>query len=107
MDERCLAACFVLVLCAGVVAGRSPPNTRVEALELVTVTREVDLTTPLVKQKVTMVVENKGSKPISILLYTVEPQLASKVSYIGAQVGERACQIEVLSISTLLCVLCV
>ena len=77
----------VLVLFAGVAVGaKSPPEIRVEALELSTVTREVDLTSPLVKQKVTMVVENKGSKAVAALLYTVEPQLAQKVAYITAQV---------------------
>lgn len=78
----------LLVLCIGVVVGaKLPPDDRVEALELSRVTREVDLSSPLVKQKVIMVVENKGSKPVTSVLYTVEPQLSGKVGYINAQVS--------------------
>lgn len=85
--KRGVVGLVVLVLCVGVaVSGKPPPDNRVETLELSTVTREVDLTSPLVKQKVTMVVENKGSKAVSTLLYTVEPQLAQKLAYITAQV---------------------
>lgn len=71
---------------SGAVWAKAPPDNRVEALELATVTREVDLTSPLVKQKVTMVLENKGSKAVTVMLYTVEPQLADKVAHISAQV---------------------
>lgn len=82
-----VAQSFLLVLCfSGDVLAKGPPDNRVEALELSTVTREVDLTSPLVKQKVTMVLENKGSKAISVMLYTVESPLVDKLAYINAQV---------------------
>ena len=85
MEYRCA---LVLVLCIGVAVGvKSPPDNRVEALELSRVTREVDLSSPLVKQKVIMAVENKGSTPVTSVLYMVEPQLAGKVGYITAQVS--------------------
>lgn len=68
-------------------SSKTAPNNRVGNLELSTVTRNVDLTTPLVKQKIVMVVENKGPKAVTSMLYAVEPQLADKVTYIGAQVS--------------------
>lgn len=78
----------VVALCVCVASGgKGPPDNRVEQLELSRVTREVDLTSPLVKQKVTLAVENKGSKPVTNFLYTVESQLARKVAYISAQVS--------------------
>ena len=84
---KCVILC-VLVSCYSMVAGKKvPPDLRVKNLVLSTVTREVDLRSPLVKQKVTMVVENKGSAPVNSMFYTVEPQLAAKVAYIGAQVS--------------------
>lgn len=83
-----LMVSLLLVLCvSGGVRAKGPPDNRVEALELATVTREVDLTSPLVKQKVTMVLENKGSKAVTSVLYTVEPQLEDKVAFISAQVS--------------------
>lgn len=78
---------LVLTLCLALAsAGKQPPDNRVEALELSRVTREVDLTTALAKEKVTLVIENKGNKAINYVLYTVEPQLANHVAYLGAQV---------------------
>ena len=78
----------VVALHADVVTCRKgPPDNRVEQLELTRVTREVDLASPLVKQKVTMVVENKGSKPVNNVLYVVESQLSKRVGYISAQVS--------------------
>jgi hypothetical protein len=78
-------ALFAACVC-GVLGAKSPPDNRVETLELSTVTREVDLTSPLVKQKVTMVVENKGTKAVTAVLYTVEPRLVQRLGYISAQV---------------------
>ncbi len=76
-----------LLFCLCLVMGKKEPRDhRVEALELTSVTREVDLTSPLVKLKVTMVVENKASKAVSSVYYTVERQLAKKLAYIDAQV---------------------
>lgn len=87
---RVVALSVLLVLCiSGAVRAKGPPDNRVEALELTTVMREVDLTSPLVKQKVTMMVENKESKAITVVLYTVEPQLVDKLAYINAQVRCR------------------
>lgn len=78
---------------------KPPPDNRVEALELSTVTREVDVTSPLMKQRVKMVVENKGSKPVTAVLYTVEPQLADKVAFISAQVScTCACELYLSSL---------
>ena len=88
MAVRCLLLLLLTVLCClGSSWGRKgPPDNRVEALELTLVTREVDLTSPLVKQKVTMVIENKASRAVSSVYYTLERQLAKKLAYIGAQV---------------------
>lgn len=87
MALKCVLVSVALVFCVGLVAGKKgPPDNRVESLELTSVTREVDLTSPLVKQKVTMVVENKANKAVSSVYYTVERQLANKLAYIGAQV---------------------
>lgn len=82
-----MLAVMMLVVCVHLaVGGKAPPDSRVETLELSRVTREVDLSSPLVKQKVTMVVENQASRPVTYVLYTVESQLSDKVAYIGAQV---------------------
>lgn len=84
----------VLVMWVHVAAGgKGPPDGRVEGLQLSRVTREVDLTSPLVKQKVIMVVDNKGSKPVTHVIYSVESQLGDKVAYIGAQVRITTCEL--------------
>ena len=49
--------------------------------------RELDLTTHLVKQTVGLTVENTGESPLTSLLYTVDSGLADKLAFIGAQVG--------------------
>ncbi len=82
---RCGTIALLLSFSTAVLAG-SPPDDRVASLVLSTVTREIDARTPLVKQKVTMVVENQGSKPVNFVLYTVDPTLKGKVAYVGAQV---------------------
>lgn len=92
MEVRSVAAVLALVVCVSLAAeGKLPPDNRVENLELTSVSREVDLSSPLVKQKVTMVVENKASGAVTSVLYTVEPQLADKVAYVGAKVSEFCC----------------
>ena len=48
--------------------------------------RELDLASQLVKQKVTITFQNSGTKPVASFLYTVDPALAGKLSYVGAQV---------------------
>ncbi len=62
-----------------------------ESLVLSSVSRELDLTTPLVQQKVTMVLENTGSTAVSQFKFTVDPSLASKTSFIGAKVSSNKC----------------
>lgn len=47
--------------------------------------RELDLTTHLAKQTVSLTVQNTGERPLSSLLYTVETSLADKLAFIGAQ----------------------
>ena len=87
MAARCALLAVIVLCCLSLTWGRrSPPDNRVEALEITSVTREIDLTSPLVKQKVTMVIENKAAKAVSSVYYTVERQLAKKLAYIGAQV---------------------
>ena len=81
-----VVAGLVFLLCLVVMGKKGPADNRVEALELTSVTREIDLTSPLVKQKVTMVVENKASKSVSALYFTVERQLAKRLAFIDAQV---------------------
>ena len=82
------ALCVVSAGLFSVCSGRQQPlDNRVEALEVTRVTRDVDLTSPLAKEKVTMAVENKGKKPTTYVLYAVDPRLAKNVAYIGAEVG--------------------
>ena len=77
----------LLGLSLAACSGRQPPDNRVEALEITRVTRDVDLTTSLAKEKVTMVVENKGKKSCTYVLYTVEPLVANNLAYISAEVS--------------------
>ena len=87
---------LLLVLCVTVAsAGKPPRDNRVEELKLAHVTREVDLTTALAKEKVTMEVENVGSKAVGYVLYTVEPALAGKVAYINALVRKLRTSIRI------------
>ncbi len=61
------------------------------SLVLSSVSRELDLTTPLVQQKVTMVIENTGSNAVSEFKFTVDPSFASKTSFVGAKVSSNKC----------------
>lgn len=53
--------------------------------------RELDLTSQLVKQKVSITLQNIGVKPVASFLYAVDPVLAEKLAYVGAQV-RNACK---------------
>lgn len=59
---------------------------RIDKLEFSTVTRELDLTSNLVKEKTTIVIENKDEKSISSFLYTISRTAADKLAYVGGQV---------------------
>ena len=62
---------------------------RLDKLEFNLVTRELDLTSALVKEKTTLVIENKDSKSISHFLFTVQRGASDKLAYIGGQVSSR------------------
>jgi len=82
------ALCVVSVGLFSVCSGKQqPPDNRVEALEITRVTRDVDLTSPLAKEKVTMVVENKGKKSVAYVLYAVDPKLVKNMAFINAEVS--------------------
>lgn len=69
-----------------------------ENIVLSSVTREIDLKTPLVQQKTTMVVENQGESAFSQFVFAVDPTTASQVSYIGAKLetGDSAMDLVVV-----------
>lgn len=60
---------------------------RIDKLEFSVVTRELDLTSNLAKEKTRIVLENKGDKPVSSFLYTIPRGVSDKLAYIGGQVG--------------------
>lgn len=83
--EKSLRWCALLVALATLSGGVLASNGG--NLVLSSVSRELDLTTPLVKQKVTMVVENRGSSAVTQFLFSIDSSLTSKVSYLGAKVS--------------------
>ena len=60
---------------------------RIDKIEFSAVTREVDLTSNLAKEKTTIIVENKDSKTISSFLYTIARSATDKLAYVGGQVS--------------------
>ena len=50
------------------------------------VARELDLTTHLVKQRVSITIENGGDRPLSSFHFIVDSNLVNKMAYIGATV---------------------
>ena len=60
---------------------------RLDKIEFSVVTREVDLTSNLAKEKATIMVENKDSKTISSFLYTISRGVTDKLAYLGGQVS--------------------
>ena len=56
------------------------------------VSRDLDLTTHLVKERTSLTVENGGLPPLRWFLYTVDPSISSKLAYIGAQVRSEDCK---------------
>ena len=62
---------------------------RIDKLELNVLTRAIDLTSALVKEKTTLTIENKDSKSISHFLFTVQRGANDKLAYIGGQVSSR------------------
>ena len=77
-----LAWCLV----AAAQAAPSKDDKRIDKLEFSAVTREIDLTSNLVKEKTTIVVENKDQKSVSSFLYTIPRAAADKLAFIGGQV---------------------
>ncbi|KAL5475024.1 hypothetical protein EMCRGX_G027071 [Ephydatia muelleri] len=61
--------------------------------------RELDLASQLVKQKVTITFQNSGTKPVASFLYTVDPALAGKLSYVGAQLENAEEKLKVVQTS--------
>ena len=84
MKKPTLFACVSVLLALSLNGGHAGNG---ENLVLSSVSREIDLTTVLVQQKVTMVVENQGDSAVSQFTYTVDPSMGSKASYVGAKVG--------------------
>ena len=56
------------------------------------VSRDLDLTTHLVKERTSLTVENGGKGSLRWFLYTVDPSISSKLAYIGAQVRSEDCK---------------
>ena len=56
------------------------------------VSRDLDLTTHLVKERISLTVENGGESSLRWFLYTVDPSISSKLAYIGAQVRSVDCE---------------
>lgn len=78
---------LVIAWClVGATQVASAQDKRIDKLEFSAVTREIDLTSNLVKEKTTIVVENKDQKTISSFLYTIPRSAADKLAYIGGQV---------------------
>ena len=84
MKKLTLFACVSLLLALALNGGHAGNG---ENLVLSSVSREIDLTTVLVQQKVTMVIENQGDSAVSQCTYTVDPSMGGKASYVGAKVG--------------------
>lgn len=77
-----------MVICSLLATARAASEQdRIDKLEFSAVTRELDLTSNLAKEKTTIVVENKDSKSISSFLYTIPRGASDKVAYIGGQVS--------------------
>ena len=78
---------LVIVWCMVVAVQAAPTqDKRIDKLEFSAVTRELDLTSNLAKEKTTIVVENKDEKTISSFIYTIPRSAADKLAYIGGQV---------------------
>ena len=57
------------------------------SLIVVRASREVDLSSSVVKQSVTFSFENSGTNPVSSFLYVVDANVASNLAYISAEVS--------------------
>ena len=91
MKERKLSKmklCLLVVACLLATARASNDNGRVDKIEFGTVTREIDVSSNLAKEKTTILVENKDTKSISSFLYTVARGSSDKLAYIGGQVRD-------------------
>ena len=78
---------LVIVWClVAAIQAATSQDKRIDKLEFSAVTRELDLTSNLVKEKTTIVMENKDEKTISSFLYTISRSAADKLTYIGGQV---------------------
>lgn len=86
--ENGLSLCVLVVTLVAFTGGALADNGGGNIV-LSSVSREVDLTTPLVQQKVTMVIENKGSSAVTQFSYSVDPSLSSKTSYLSAKVSSN------------------
>ena len=53
---------------------------------LLRMSREIDLTSQLVKCQVAVTLQNAGNKPLTSFLYTVDANLAKDLSFLGAEV---------------------
>ncbi len=73
-------------LCLLVFTGRAVADDPSEDLVFTRVAREIDLRSHLVKQDVSLTMENTGARPLSSFLYTVDTGLADSLAYLGAEV---------------------
>ena len=78
--------CLLLVGCLLAMARAANGDGRVDKIEFGAVTREIDLSSNVAKEKTTIQVENKDSKSISSFLFTVGRGSTDKLAYIGGQV---------------------
>ena len=79
-----LVSVFLLLLFAQAFADEPSKD-----LVLKRVARQIDLTSHLFKQEVSLTLENAGERPLSWFLYTVDTGLASKLAYVGAEVRDE------------------
>ena len=85
---------LVMAWCLVAAMAQVSQDKRIDKLEFSAVTREIDLTSNLVKEKTTIVVENKDQKSISWFLYTIPRSAADKLAYIGGQVIHRSLRMQ-------------
>ena len=57
-------------------------------LKVIHASRVVDLTSPVVRQTVTLSLENSGSSPVSSFIYLVDPNTAANLAFIDAKVRD-------------------
>lgn len=84
MERVLLSVCSVLAVLALAQANGAAQNSNIV---LSSISREIDLTTSLVKQKVTAVLLNNGAAHVDQFIFLVDSVLADKASFTSAKVA--------------------